>query len=201
MEQTVLFRVFEERDIDFVYRCKNDEKLNSQIVGQWRPFTYADACKWVQGCMVDHQEYKFWAVCTNDDEKRIVGWVSLSNINYKDQSAHFHGIVIADPMYRDGFAWIESYLFILDYVFNKLAFESLTGSCLIEHKHSTLISQALYFTVYEIEKESICRHGKMYDLEKHVLKKNDYITHYNNSEYDIMSIVMRMSKLRRLSNC
>ena len=34
---TVAFRDFEERDIDFIYRCKNDENLNSMIVGEFKP--------------------------------------------------------------------------------------------------------------------------------------------------------------------
>ena len=59
MEKTVLFRDFEERDIDFVYRCKNDEKLNSMIVGEWHPFTYEEAVKRVHGCMGEHETYKY----------------------------------------------------------------------------------------------------------------------------------------------
>ena len=45
-DENPLFRDFEERDIDFIYHCKNDEKLNSMIVGQWYPFTYEEAVKW-----------------------------------------------------------------------------------------------------------------------------------------------------------
>lgn len=197
MERTVLFRDFEERDIDFVHQCKNDEKLNSMVVGQWHPFTREEAKQWVYGGMGVHDSYRFWAICTNDNEKRIVGWISLSNIDNETKRAHFHGIVIADPLYRDGFAWIESYLFILDYVFNTLLFESVTGSCIIEHRHSTLISKALFFKVFEIEKDAVIKNGKAYDIEKHELHKTDYMTHYKNSEYDIMSIVMRMSKIRK----
>ena len=45
MDSTVLFRDFEDRDIDFIYHCKNDEKLNEMIVGQYHPFTYEEAVK------------------------------------------------------------------------------------------------------------------------------------------------------------
>lgn len=197
MEPTVLFRDFEERDIDFIYQCKNDKKLNSMIVGQWHPFSREEAVLWVHGCMGEHETYKFWAICTNDEEKRIVGWISLSDIDRTTKRAHFHGIVIGDALYRDGFAWIESYLFIMDYVFNTLSFESITGSCLIEHKHSTLISKALFFEVYEIDKNAVTKDGQIFDIEKHELYKIDYMMHYNKSEYDIMSIVMRMNKIKK----
>ena len=117
MERTVCFRDFEERDIDFIYKCKNDEKLNSMIVGQWHPFTYEEAAKWVHGCMGEHETYKFWAIATNDEEKRIVGWVSISNIDKVNRSACSHGIVIADPAYRNGLSWIEAILFIYEQFF------------------------------------------------------------------------------------
>ncbi len=91
MINTVCFREFEERDIDFIYRCKNDDKLNSMIVGQYHPFTYEEAAQWVHGCMGEHESYKFWAMCTNDDDKKIIGWISLSNIDYENQKACHHG--------------------------------------------------------------------------------------------------------------
>jgi len=197
MKPTVLFRDFEERDIDFIYQCKKDERLNTMVVGNWHPFTREEAERWVYGCMGRHDSYKFWAICTNDEEKRIVGWISLANIDYNSKRAHFHGIVIADPLYRDGFAWIESYLFILNYVFNVLSFESVTGSCFISHKHSTLISKALYFKVYEIERGVRVRNGQILDIEKHELYKKDYDIHYSNQDYDIMSIIMRMNRIRK----
>ena len=87
MERSVLFRDFEERDIDFIYKWKNDEKLNSLIVGEFKKMSYEEAVNWVHGCMGEHETYKYWAICTNDDEKRIVGWVSLSSIDKVNQSA------------------------------------------------------------------------------------------------------------------
>ncbi|MDE6339723.1 MAG: GNAT family N-acetyltransferase, partial [Muribaculaceae bacterium] len=152
MEKTVCFREFETRDIDFIYKCKNDEKLNSMIVGHFKPFSYEDAENWVHGCMGDHDSYKFWAIATNDDEKRIIGWASLSNIDRYNQSAHFHGIVIGDKNYNDGRAWIESYLFILNYVFDVLCINRLTGSHLVDHPMSGAIAAAMYFDIEGIFK-------------------------------------------------
>ena len=120
MIHTVAFRDFEERDIDFVFKCKNDKKLNDMIVKQSHVFSYEDAVRWVRGCMGEHKDFKFWAVCTNDDEQRIVGWISLSSIDCVNKSACFHGIVIGDEDYHDGFAWIESYLFVMEYAFQNV---------------------------------------------------------------------------------
>ena len=139
----MLFRDFEERDIDFIYECKNNEKLNSMIVGQSKPFSHSEAEKWVHGCMGEHDAFKFWAMCTNDEEKRIVGWVSLSQIDKINSSACFHGIVIGDDDYRDGIAWIESYLFILEQVFVKYKLNRVWGAYLEDHPASGLIADAV----------------------------------------------------------
>ena len=40
MSRVVEFRKFEERDIDFIYRCKNNEKLNSSILFRMKRLHY-----------------------------------------------------------------------------------------------------------------------------------------------------------------
>ena len=180
MENTVSFRDFEERDIDFVYKCKNDAKLNSMIVGDYHPFTYEEATKWVHGCQGEHETYKFWAVCTNDEERRIIGWVSLSHIDKVNSSAQSHGILIADPEFRDGSAYRESSLFVNNYVFHDLKLNRLTGSCLKEHILSRAKMEADYWTLEGIERESIFKNGQYHDVMMYITMlfcvENIYIT-------------------------
>lgn len=197
MEPTVLFREFEERDIDFVYRCKNDEKLNSMIVGQWHPFTYEEAKKWVAGCMGEHETYRFWAICTNDEEKRIIGWVSLSNIDKKNQSAYFHGIVVGDREYNDGFAWIEAYLFIYEYVFETCGLNRLNGSAIVQHKLSNLIAEAMYEKQEGVFRQAVLKDGKFHDVAYCAILKDEYFSHKNAGEFEITRIIRRIGKLKR----
>ena len=196
MNSSVIFRDFEERDIDFVYRCKNDEKLNSLIVGEWHPFTYEETLKWVNGCMGYHETYKFWAICTNDDEKRIVGWVSLSQIDKVNQSVCYHGIVIADTAYRDGFAWIETYFFILQYVFETLKLNRLYGSSIVGHKQSNIAGELFLFKVEGIQREAVFREGKFYDVRQTSILKREYFENKRNGEYTMRAILKRLRSLR-----
>ena len=197
MEKTVLFRDFEERDIDFVYHCKNDEKLNSRTVGQYHPFTYEEAVDWVHGCMGEHETYKFWAVCTNDEEKRIVGWVSLSEIDKINSSACFHGITIADEEYRDGKAWIESCLFIYEYVFEKLKFNRLYGSNIEDQPTSYCIGIALFEKVEGIARQAIFKNGKFNNVVYASILKDEYLFHKQQGDYEYNKIVSRLLKAKR----
>lgn len=197
MEKTVSFRDFEERDIDFIYKCKNDEKLNSMIVGDYHPYTYEEATKWVHGCMGEHETYKFWAICTNDDEKRIVGWVSISNIDRKNQSVCFHGIVIADSNYNDGFAWIESYLYIYQYCFEVLGMNRVYGESIVGHKLSGNIGKILQVPHEGIKRQAIYRNGKFYDLGFGALLREEYFKHKEDGDYEMKAILKRIYNLRK----
>lgn len=196
MNNSVCFRDFEERDIDFIYRCKNDKKLNNMLVGDWHPFTYAESVKWVHGCMGEHETYKFWAICTNDEDKRIVGWVSLSKIDKVNQSACYHGIVIADPDYRDGFAWIETYCFILQYVFETMGLNRLYGSSIVGHKQSNIAGDLFLFKEEGIQREAVIKEGKFYDVRQTSILKREYFENERNGEYTMRAILKRLKSLR-----
>lgn len=194
---TVCFRDFEERDIEFIYRFKNDEKLNSMIVGEWHPFSYEEAVKWVHGCMGEHETFKFWAICANDEEKRIIGWVSLSQIDKINQCACFHGIVIGDRSYQDGFAWLETHLFIMEYAFERLGLNRLYGSSIVGHKDSNGIGMFLFWKQEGILRQAVFKNGLFYDLLLGSILKDEYFTHKNNGEYEIRSILKRIRNFYR----
>lgn len=194
MEPTVLFRDFEERDIDFIYKCKNDEKLNKMIVGQYHPFTYEEAVKWVHGCMGEHETYKFWAVCTNDDEKRIIGWMSLSEIDKINKSICHHGIVIGDNAYRDGDAMFEAMLFSMSYAFDVYHTHRLYGSCLSVHKTSPHMMSALGFALEGIKREAEYKNGTYYDVLDYSLLEDEYRNLKAEGAYDTQSLIIKFVK-------
>ena len=193
MEKTVLFRDFEDRDVDFIFKCKNDEKLNSMIIGDFHPFSYEEARKWVQGCIGNHETYKYWAICTNDEEKNIVGWVSLSKIDRKNRSACFHSIVVADPAFRNGLAWIESYLFIYEQAFEVMKLNRVYGSCRIDHKLSMRMSPAMFSQKEGILREAIFSKGEFVDVYIAALLAKDYFQHKANGEYEMAKIIRRLT--------
>lgn len=194
---TVDFREFEDRDVDFVLRCKNDAQLNSRTVGAYKPMSREEAVRWVQGCMGDHPSYKYWAVCTNDDERRIVGWVSLSQIDKANQSACFHGIVIGDPQYRDGAAWIESYLFIIDYAFEVLGVNRLFGSRLDNQNLTAMMGQAVHFTVEGVRREAVFRDGAFHDVYCTSILRSEYIRHKADGEFCFARVMASLMKIAR----
>lgn len=197
MEGTVLFREFEERDIDFVYRCKNDDKLNKMVVGQYHPFTYEEAEKWVHGCMGEHETYKFWAVCTNDNEKRIVGWVSLSKIDLLNRSVCHNGLMIADNSYRGGTVKFEVMLYSMDYAFSVLKVHRLYGSCLSEHPVSPYMLTVLGFAFEGTHRDSVFKNGRFYDINDFSILESEYFEKKSNNRYEVGSLLQDYLNIKR----
>lgn len=197
MEKKVLFRDFEERDIDFIYRCKNDEKLNSLIVGPYHPFTYEEAVNWVHGCMGEHDTFKFWAICTNDEEKRIVGWTALADINNVNKSACFYSVVIGDEEYRDGLAWIQAYLFVYEYVFEKLGLNRLFGSNLEEQLASYSMGIAMFETVEGIARQAVFKNGKYNNVVYASILRDEYFFHKEQGDFEYKKIIFRLLEARK----
>lgn len=194
---TVFFRDFEERDVDAIYRWKNDEQLNSMIVGQWHPFTHEEAEKWVHGCMGEHETYKFWAICTNNDEKKIIGWTALSKIDHQNQSVYTHSIVIGEKEYRDGFAWIETVLFLFSYSFETLGMNRVYGESILGNKASNLVETLMFMTREGLFRQAVFQNGQFYDISYAAILKDEYFTHKAAGDYDIPAVIRRLKKLRK----
>lgn len=196
---TVIFREFEERDVDFIYRCKNDEELNKLIVGQFHPFTYQDAVDWVQGCMGEHESYKFWAICPNNEEKSIIGWTALSKIDRVNRSVYTHSLVIGDKNYQDGFAWIETVLFLFSYSFEILGMNRVYGESIIGNKASNLVEDLMFMTREGVFRQAAFKNGRFYDISYAAILKDEYFAHKEAGDYEIPAVIRRLKKLRKES--
>lgn len=198
MEKTVMFRTFEESDAESIYKWLNDDTLTNMSVGLSRRLSQEEALNWVKS-RKNHNPYQvFWAICPIGQPEKIIGYASLTDIHYVNSSANFSGIVIGDSDYNDGFAWIETYLFIYEYVFDRLNLNRLYGSAIIEHKSSNLISLALYQNQEGLFKEAVYKNGKYYDLAYYAILKKEYVGHKEAGHFKIMEVIKRISSLRQM---
>lgn len=196
---TVYFRTFEENDSEIIYQWMNDDKLKELSVGLNRRMSHEECREWVNA-RIKHSPYSvWWAICGVKDNK-LIGYASISQIHYINSSADFSGIVIGDKDYQDGFAWIETYLFILEYVFDRLNLHRLYGNCLKEHRATRAIHDALFFKEEGIMRDAIFKNGEYHDEIISSLLDYEYRLHRNAGEYKLQSIIKRLLKSRIKTN-
>lgn len=193
MEKTVYFRAFEEEDAELIYKWMNDDDLKKMSTGLNRRMCRDEAVDWVRKRM-RHNDYQvFWAICARDSNK-MIGYACLTDIHYINSSANFSGIVIGDKDYQDGLAWIETYLFVYEYVFERLNLHRLYGTAINEHKSTILIRSVMFSHTEGIMRDAAFKNGRYYDVSISSVLSNEYFQHKYAGEYEMSAILRRMRK-------
>lgn len=195
MDKTVYFRTFEEEDAELIYKWMNDDELKKMSVGLNRKMCHSEALEWVKNRMHHHEYYVYWAICAKDTGK-MIGYASLVNIHYINSSAETGAIMIADPDYNDGLAWIESVLFMLEYAFERLGLNRVYGESLMGHKMSNRMGPLMFMQTEGILRQAVFKNGKFYDLHYSGILKDEYFAHKEAGDYEIMKLIRRLRKMR-----
>lgn len=189
MKNKVIFRDFEDKDVDFVYNTKNNKDFFNLSIGESNTLTYNDAVSWVQGCKNSDDSFKYWAVCTDDLEKRIIGWCGIANIDYRNKSAYFQTIVINDKNYKSIIVAYQIEMFIMHYVFEVLKLNRLYGSFLSENEWQEKVTQIIFNTIEGVMKQAVYKNGTFHDLTLTAVLKKEYFEHKNNGDFEMQNIL------------
>ena len=196
MEKTVFFRAFEEEDAELIYKWMNDHELKKLSTGLNRCMCKEEALDWVKARM-RHQDYRvFWAICAKDTGK-MIGYACLTDIHYINSSANFSGIVIGDKNYQDGLAWIETYLFVYEYVFERLNLNRLYGHAIDEHPSTILIRSVMFSKTEGVMRQAAFKNGRYYDVSISSILREEYFEHKAKGDYEMASVLKRFSKILR----
>ena len=198
MEKTVYFRAFEEEDARLIHQWKNDDELNVLTVGLNKKTCFDEDLEWVKSHMYHHPYSAYWAICSKETGK-MIGWACLTNIHYINSSAETGAIVIGDPEYNDGFAWVETVLFLFEYAFERLGLNRVYGESLLGHKISNLVEGLMFMTREGVFRQAAFKNGRFYDISYAAILKDEYFAHKEAGDYEIPAIIRRLKKLRKES--
>ena len=196
MERTVYFRAFEPEDAAIVHKWKNSDDLNELTVGLNKKTTMEDDLRWVNSIKDHHPYYAYWAICSVKDDK-LIGYASLINIHYINSSAETGAIMIADPDYNDGTAWIESVLFMFEYAFERLNLHRVYGHSLVGHKISNMVEPLMFMQNEGILRDATYKNGRYYDISCAAILRNEYFAHKEMGDFEMMSVIRRLRKIKK----
>ena len=196
MENTVYFRAFEEEDAILIHQWKNDDNLNALTVGLNKKTCFAEDLEWVKSHMMHHPYSAYWAVCSVETGK-MIGWACLTNIHYINSSAETGAIVIGDADYRDGFAWVETVLFLFEYAFERLGLNRVYGESLLGHKISNLVEELMFMTREGLMRQAAFKNGCFYDISYAAILKEEYFAHKEAGDYEMSAVIRRLKHLRK----
>lgn len=196
MDKTVFFRAFEEEDAELIYKWKNDDDLKKLSTGLNRRMCKEEALEWVRARMRHHDYRVFWAICARDTGK-MIGYACLTDIHYINSSANFSGILIGDKDYQDGLAWIETYLFVYEYVFERLNLNRIYGHAIDEHDMTVAMRTAMFSTTEGVMRQAAFKNGKFYDVSISSILRNEYFEHKAKGDYEVPAVMKRLVRAIR----
>lgn len=196
MEKSVYFRAFEPEDAELIYKWMNDDNLRRLSVGVNRHMCREDAEEWVKNRMHDNRNQIFWAVCAVDTNK-LIGWASIVDIHYVNRTGTYGGIMIGDSSYNDGFAWIETNLYVLSYAFEVLGLNRLEAHTITAHKTSIFSESLFYFTREGICRQAYFKNGTFYDASLVSILQKEYLQHKYDGDYEMEAVLKRLRLLKK----
>ena len=127
----------------------------------------------------------------------MIGYTSIVDIHYINRVAFGSGILIGDSDYRDGLAWLETCVFKLEYVFERLNLNRYEGAAITEHPLSVPLAEVLFYITEGIKRQAVYKNGRYYDEAFFAILREDYFMHKNKGDYELKSIMKRLRDFKR----
>lgn len=194
---SVFLRAFEPDDYILINQWRNDPDIQRLVAGHRRFVSSEMEKEWVRSKMLNNTTDIYLAICTNDQEKKMIGYLSINNIDHWNRTACAGGIVIGDKDSQNGFAAIEASLLQLEYVFNELNMHKIYGSCLAEHQTSILLSMGLSYKIEGTLRDNKFKGGKYHDEVVFSLLENEYYEAKAQRLYELRTIMKRVAALKK----
>ena len=193
----VYLRLFEPGDYEKTYLWHNDYDLMSTTCGPFRFVSKEIERNWVQSKAENNQKEIYLAICAIENDE-MIGWYSISNIDYINRKCHCSGVVIGDNRYRDGSAYQEAGRLAFNYIINELNMNRVSGSCLRELALSRAVMEASFWTLEGIERQAIYKNGKYHDIFRYSILRDEYLEHLKNGDYknSTLSIARAVKRIR-----
>lgn len=198
--ETIYLRLFEPEDYEKTYQWHNDYAIQKTTCGPIRFVSKEIEKNWVLSKATHNQNEIYLAICTIDSDE-MIGWYSITDIDFLNRKCHCSGVIIGDKRYRDGEAYQEAGHLAFQYIINELNMNRITGSCLKEHIMSRATMEACFWTLEGVERKSIFKDGEYHDICNYAILRDEYFEHMKNGDYDPRLKIRRIGKIiRRLKN-
>ena len=194
---SVFLRAFEPDDYLLTHKWRNDPEIQRLIAGHRRYVSSEMEKEWVRSKMLNNSTDIYWAICKNDEEKKMIGYISVNNIDHWTRIANAGGIVIGDRSEQNAFAAIEASLLQLEYVFEELNMHKIYGSCLAEHKASWQIALGMGYKVEGTLRDNKFKGGKYHDELVYSMLEDEYYAAKAEGRLEVRAIMKRVVELRK----
>ena len=161
MEFDIKFRAFKKGDEVFINSLRQNEEMESKIGGSKIFVSIDREAKWVEDIIMKDSASVMYFAITEKDSDEIIGYTSISDIDYRNGKCFWSGIKLSPSVSGKGYGF-QTALKVLKYVFEELRMVRCIGNC--QEFHSAALNLML--------KAGYKKEGLM---RKYLYKNGEYI--------------------------
>lgn len=180
MKKSVYLRAFELSDLDLLNQWHNDDDLNL-LTGGRKYFVSSELDrKWLEDKMNNNTTQIYCAICDMETHK-IIGSISLNNIDFINRNAFWGGIVIGESSNRNISHSVQAVYQMLDHGFSQLNLHKIYGHWLEDNKASLLLGEIFKFKNEGLLRDHVFKNNKFNNVVVKSLLKSEF--EENKQEY------------------
>lgn len=191
--ETIYLRMLEPSDYELTHKWHTDYDIQKMTCGQFRFVSKEIEKNWATAKSTNNLREIYLAICAIDND-RMIGYISINEIDHIHRSCHCGGVVVGDKEYRNTREYVEAVSLVHDYVFNHLNMNRISGGCLVEHIMSRAEMEGFFYDLEGIEKEAIFKDGRYHDKRNYALMSKTYFAHKSNGDYEVGKTILRIAK-------
>lgn len=159
----VYLRAFEPEDFHRINLWRRDDEIYRVTAGN-RYFVSSERDReWVLEKIKNNQTEVYVSICLVENDL-MIGYASLSDIDYRNSRAEWSGIVIGEREYRgQGYATHAVFL-LLEYAFDELGLHRVTNTLIASSSVSLFLAKMMGFRQEGTLRDYVYKHGKRHDL-------------------------------------
>ena len=162
MVNIVDLRAMEPSDAILINQWRNDKELQSFTGGTSFDVSLEAEKIWVASKSVFSDTEKYWSVYHRSSNK-MIGYISLNNIDYIHRKADWGGIVIGERGPDKNGAPFDAAFQMLDFAFSQLNLHRVTGYWRSDHTASILLGKLIGFKKEGQIRENVYKNGEYHD--------------------------------------
>lgn len=173
MKYDVKFRAFRIGDEVFINKLREDDSRENKVSGVKRFVSLDREAKWVRDIIYNDDQTTIYLAVTPINSDDIIGYVSISDIDFRNGRCFWSGIKLGRESSGKGFGH-QVALLVLEYVFNELRMVRCEGVCQEGHTAAMRMLENAGFALEGVMRKYIFKNGKSVNVLLYSITDDDY---------------------------
>ena len=174
MNFDIKFRAFRIGDEHFINQLRNDEIRESRVGGMKRYVSIDREAQWVKDIIYGDSQTSIYFAITPIDSDQIIGYTSISDIDYRNGTCFWSGIKLSKECSGKGYG-LQVARLIIKYVFEELRMVRCIGMCQEYHYPAIKLMENAGFKKEGLMRKYMFKNGEHINEWLYSIIDEDYI--------------------------